>query len=709
MIIPERQTICEAVQSEKDGLTLDRIAALFKLDSAQTEAMRNRLRAMVRDGQLVCGAQDAYLAGRAARRVTGVFITSDRSMTVAFDSPDEADLEMPRRLLAGLVDGDKVAVHVLGGGVGEAGLPVAVDVLERNREVVGTVTAQGYVEPLHEIGPGKIWRAGGGPVTELASGSVVIMRLCKPGSRRDAVSGEIIEVLGDRHSAGMEVDIVLRAYDVPSRWCPEALEQAARCNPVSRRDLDGREDLRGMSFVTIDGEDAKDFDDAILFEKDGDGWCLWVAIADVASYVKPASALDAAALERGNSLYFPGRVVPMLPPLLSEGLCSLRPDEDRLAVVCRINLSRSGEVAGYVFMRAVIRSRARMTYTEVGKFLHNGKSPPERPPEVRDMLREGARAFEQLLAQRQARGALELDTLETRMLFNEQGMIRRIIPFERNDAHRLIEECMICANVCAAKFLTEHGHGLLYRVHTGLKPGAVEDLKFFLRERGLTLHGESNHELAALLAEIVGRDDAYEVQSVILRTLARAVYQPANLGHYGLALGHYAHFTSPIRRYPDLLVHRAIHAVLAAGAVRDAGQSQTESTLKAVGEHCSMTEKRADDATRDVTKYFKCLYVSDRIGETFTGIVVGVTGFGLFIDLDKVYVEGLLHISSLDSDYYFFDSQGHRLVGESSGKVYRLGDQLEVVLARVVPEERKVDFVLPGQDGSKRSRRRGRR
>ena len=713
MYIPERQAIYTALKAR--ALRLDQLTSLFELDHEQAQAMHRRLEAMVRDGQLRPAARDAYQADQEAHRASGTFIASDRSMTVCLDAADGACLELPRRLTQGLVDGDQVAVYLLrhdarGQNDGRS-FPVAVEILGRDREVAGVVTATGRIEPLHEIGSAELHcvaRQAAAPVP----GSVVIMHLTTPAHRSSMVTGEIVAVLGDRESAGMEVDIVLRTYGIPSRFREEALSEAQRHTPVSASDLPQRTDLRTMSFVTIDGEDAKDFDDAVLFEKDPHGgWLLWVAIADVAHYVRPHSALDAAAYARGNSVYFPGRVVPMLPPSLSDELCSLRPDEDRLALVCRMNLSPRGELKGYRFMRAVIRSQARLSYTEVGAFLNGDRDLHGRPRQVEAMLEQGGQVLAQLLRQRERRAALDIDTVETQLLFDRHGVVRDIVPRRRNDAHRLIEECMICANICAARYLAEHDQALPYRVHAGLKSEALEDLVFFLRERGLSLTGESNRDLARLLAEVKGRDDAHAVQSVILRSLSAALYQPDNAGHYGLALERYAHFTSPIRRYPDLLVHRAIHFVLEQDSRepdRYGGKSYHRDELQVMGAHCSMTEKRADEATRDVAKYLKCLYIRDRVGEKFTGVVVGVTNFGLFMELDGVYIEGLLHVTSLDSDYYFFDRQGHRLVGESGGKVYRLGDRFEVILTRVVAEERKIDFALPGDRGRRKHARRRR-
>ena len=713
MNIPERHDICKALQKKKRALSVREMTALFQLNREQVQAFCNRLEAMIRDGQLNHGKKDSYLIGKRTRRVTGTLAVSGSGASVRIDSPEGDDLKIPDRLMRGLVDGDNLAAYVLDRGPENDRFVVSLELLARDREVAGVVNAAGYIEPLHEIGPRRIQPtadkplSGEKPCAAPEEGSAVIVRLRKPALRTESVSGEILETLDEHEGASREADIVLRAYDIPTHWPEEALAEANRCKPVSQRDLAGRRDLRDMSFVTIDGEDAKDFDDAIFFESAGDGWRLWVAIADVANYVKPESKLDEAARERGNSVYFPGRVVPMLPQVLSNGLCSLRPREERLAMVCKIELSRHGKITGYEFMRAVILSQARLTYKQVGRFLEDDKGLDTCPGKVRTMLREGLRATDALLKQRKVRGALDLDILETRMLFNREGRVRQIVPFERNDAHRLIEECMICANVCAARFLEDHDRKLLHRAHAGFKKDAFEKLKFFLHEQGLGLRGESSRDLAALLEESAERDDTRVIQTMILHSLTRALYQPEEPGHYGLALDRYTHFTSPIRRYPDLLVHRAINSVLDPKSVSSRSYGIKE--LRKIGEHCSLTEQRADDATRDVSKYLKCLFIEDRVGETFAATVVGVTDFGLFLELQEVYVEGLLHIGSLGSDYFHFDSRGYRLVGESSGQVYRLGSHVEVVLSRVLPEERKVDFALPGNSANQRRPRRRRR
>ncbi|HVB47268.1 MAG TPA: ribonuclease R, partial [Burkholderiales bacterium] len=468
---------------------------------------------------------------------------------------------------------------------------------------------------------------------------------------------------------------------------------AARALPegVRAEDLAERRDLRDRPFVTIDGETAKDFDDAVYCAREGKGFRLWVAIADVSHYVRHDDALDREAAERGTSVYFPRRVIPMLPEKLSNGLCSLNPEVDRLAMVCEMALAPNGTVARYQFYAAVIRSHARLTYTEVWGMLSEGAAASGRE-QVYPHLATLYEAFQRLAEERRRRGAIDFETVETRMVFDAHGKIERILPEPRNDAHRVIEECMLAANVCAGEFLTARGHPVLYRVHDVPAEDRVAALRDFLAELGLSLPGGAQprpKDYAELLERIRPRPDFALLQTILLRSLKQAVYSPDNAGHFGLAFDAYVHFTSPIRRYPDLLVHRAIKACLA-------GRRYEGVDWDALGQHCSETERRADEASRDVENWLKCYYMQDQVGNVFSGSVTGVTAFGLFVTLDDYFVDGLIHISELGRDYFQFDPARHRLVGERTGKRYRLADRARVKLVRVDLEQRKIDFVPAG-------------
>jgi ribonuclease R len=415
-----------------------------------------------------------------------------------------------------------------------------------------------------------------------------------------------------------------------------------------------------------------------------------VAIADVGHYVQANDALDLEARNRGNSVYFPRRVVPMLPEKLSNGLCSLNPDEDRLAMVCDMSVSPRGEIGRYEFYAAAIRSRARLTYTQVAGALY-GK-PAHANAVVAPLLDRLApldQVFRALLTARERRGAIDFETVETVLEFDACGKIARIVRAPRNDAHRLIEECMLAANVCASDFLQRRGDKALYRIHEGPTPEKLEALREFLKSFGLQLGGgDEPHakDYAKLLAQVKKRPDVQLLQTVLLRSLQQAVYSPENVGHFGLAYESYTHFTSPIRRYPDLVIHRAIKAALA-------GRTYSPGKWDELGKHCSMTERRADDATRDVETWLKCYYMRDRVGEEFEGSISAVTGFGIFVALDEVYVEGLAHISELGSDYFRFDAVHHALRGERTGKTYRLADRVRVRVVRVDLELGRIDFV----------------
>jgi len=454
--------------------------------------------------------------------------------------------------------------------------------------------------------------------------------------------------------------------------------------------------LRALPLVTIDGETARDFDDAVYCEPVSAGFRLVVAIADVSHYVSPGDALDKEALDRGNSVYFPRRVIPMLPEELSNGICSLNPDVERLCMVCDMQISAQGEIESYRFYPAVMRSHARMTYTEVAAMLEDPQcASAQKFSSVLPHVRQLHILFQTLLQSREKRGAIDFETIETQMMFNDQGKIERIVPVVRNDAHRLIEECMLAANVCAASLLRERKHVALYRVHEGPTPEKLEAVREFFREFGLELGGGEKPEAgdyARLLKQVKGRPDAALLQTVMLRSLRQARYCPENTGHFGLGYDAYTHFTSPIRRYPDLLVHRAIKAVL------NNKKYRPRVKWDELGTHCSLTERRADDATRDVEAWLKCFYMRDHLGSCFDGTVSSVTGFGLFVMLDELYIEGLVHVSELGTDYFHFDAAKHQMLGERTGKRYRLADRVRVQVVRVDMESTKIDFVLDAPD-----------
>ncbi|HYY60875.1 MAG TPA: ribonuclease R, partial [Burkholderiales bacterium] len=519
------------------------------------------------------------------------------------------------------------------------------------------------------------------------AGEVVTVDLIEPPAPHAQAVGRVTEVLGHYADPGMEIEIALRKFDLPHAFSKAALALTKSIpDEVREEDTRGRRDLRKLEFVTIDGETAKDFDDAVYCEREAiggkAGFRLWVAIADVSHYVKHGDALDFDARERGTSVYFPRRVIPMLPEKLSNGICSLNPNVERLAVVCEVEISAQGELGRYEFYPAVFRSHARLTYTKVWADISDG-----RPPAHIARLYE---LFQVLYASREKRGAIDFETVETRMLFDAKGKIERIVPEARNDAHRIIEECMLAANVCAGSFIARHKQPVLYRVHDVPAEEKVAALRAFLAELGLQLPGgdiPKPRDYAALLDKIRGRPDFNLLQTVLLRSLKQAMYTPQNVGHFGLAYEAYVHFTSPIRRYPDLLVHRAIKALLA-GKRYEGGLD-----WEALGRHCSETERRADDASRDVESWLKCYYMRDHVGESFAGTITGVVPFGLFITLDDYFVDGLVHISELGRDYFQYDGARHLLYGERTKKRFRLADRMQVKLVRVDVDQRKIDLV----------------
>jgi ribonuclease R len=692
--LPSREYIEQILSRAGVPMQFDALAHALDIRDEEFGFFERRLRAMLRDGQLLRNRRDAWLlpdkAGLIRGRVEG------RPDGFGFLRRDDGggDIFLGPKTMRAALHGDRVIVRIAG--LDRRGRPEGkiVEVLERaNTRIVGRVLDEHGVKvvaPEDKRLAQDILVASGGK--RAGSGQVVVVELVGQPARDARPVGRIVEVLGDYADPGMEIEIALRKHELPFEFSPEARAQTRRLpESVRKKDLAGREDITALPLVTIDGETARDFDDAVYCERRGRGWRLVVAIADVSHYVGAGSALDRDARERGNSVYFPRRVIPMLPEKLSNGLCSLNPRVERLCMAADVNISASGEIEAYRFYPSVMFSHARLTYGQVAAALYEGNG--EAAAALGDLLphlQNLDRLFRALLKARARRGAIDFETVETRMEFDGQGKIACIVPETRNDAHRLIEECMLAANVCASDFLQGHKHPALYRIHEGPTPEKLEKLRGFLAEFGLPLGGGDKptaKDYAALLDKTRKRPDAQLLQTVMLRSLRQAVYSPDNVGHFGLAYDAYTHFTSPIRRYPDLLVHRAIKAVLAGGRY-DPGD------WDAVGMTCSATERRADEATRDVMAWLKCYYMRDRIGETFSGSVSSVVPFGLFVALDDIFIEGLVHISDLGSDYFHFDESRHELAGERTHVRYRLSDRVRVQLVRADLETSKIDFRL---------------
>ncbi|MFM9270701.1 ribonuclease R [Halomonas elongata] len=720
---PSREYLLARLEEYGKPITHEAMSQMLGLeDEDLQEAVRRRLAAMERDGQVLRNRRGAYALIDKLDLVKGkVLGHRDGFGFLLRDDGKKPDLVIPPRQMRRVFHADHVLVRVSGRDRRGRDEATIVEVLARNTQTIVGVYRQntpefGVLIPENSRITQEViipHNANGGA----QDGQVVSAHIVKQPATRVQPVGEVSEVLGERMDPGMEIDIALRSYEIPSEFPPEVLDQiASMSDEVAEDDKQQRIDLRDYPLVTIDDESAKDFDDAVCAWKTKSGsWKLLVAIADVSHYVRPGSPLDQEAIARGNSVYFPGQVVPMLPELLSNGLCSLNPDVDRLALVCEMNISKTGAISRYRFFEAVFRSHARLTYNKVSSILEDegeeGDALREEYRELVPSLKNLHSLYKLLRQAREERGAIDFETTETAIVFNDERKIEKIVPRSRNDAHKIIEECMLAANVATARFLDKHDLPALYRIHERPSPERLDKLRLFLAELGLSLGGGDEptpQDYRDLAEAIKGRDDADIIQTVMLRSMSQAVYSPQNEGHFGLAYPAYAHFTSPIRRYPDLLVHRAIRSVIR-------GPRQTNTVLRTenppveppskwcpytfeqmleLGEHCSMTERRADDATRDVEGWLKCEFMSDKLGEVYDGTIASVTQFGIFVRLDEVYVEGLVHVTSLPSDYYHYEPEKHRLKGERSGMSYRLGDGVSVQVARVDLDDRKIDFEL---------------
>jgi len=693
--VPSREMILETLNAQGVPVSNAQLEKLLGITEGEREGFERRLAAMQRDGQIMRNRRDAICVVTKLDLITGKVQGHPDGFGFLIRDDGGPDMFLGPPEMHKILHGDRVAAREIG--VDRRGRPEAkiVEVLEHvNHRIVGRLrNEQGvfFVVPENRRISQELLVPPGDSLGATA-GQVVVAEIIAQPARHAQPIARIVETLGNYADPGMEIEIALRKHDLPYEFPPAVEKASARFDgKVTAQDIAGREDVRKLPLVTIDGETARDFDDAVYCEPRGKGFRLLVAIADVSHYVEHADALDREALTRGNSVYFPRRVIPMLPEVLSNGLCSLNPHVDRLCMVCDMNIDAHGAVADYRFYPAVMWSHARFTYTVVADILENpqGAAAVEHRalvPQLTDLYR----LYHVLAKSRAKRGAIDFETIETQMIFDALGKIERIVPVKRNDAHRIIEECMLAANVCASDILRDNEHPALYRVHQGPTPERLLGLREFLKGFGLELGGGNTphaKDYAKVLERVKDRPDAQLLQTAMLRSLRQAVYSPENLGHFGLAYEAYTHFTSPIRRYPDLLIHRAIKAVLRKKRYEPGDWAE-------LGMQCSLTERRADEATRDVEAWLKCYYMRDRVGDVFDGTISSAVAFGIFVALDGVYVEGLVHVSDLGSDYFHFDAAKHQLVGERTARRYRLGDRVRVRVVRVDIESSKIDFVL---------------
>lgn len=723
--VPSREAILTALRTAGAPLSPEELAQRMGITREATQVgFDRRLNAMERDGQLLPNRKGVLLLANKLDFVAGRVQGHRDGFGFLLRDDGGQDLFLSPREMLKVLHGDRVLAKPTGEYRGKPEGTIVEVIERRTNKLVGrflherglSIVAPEDQRIKHDIliPPSETNGA--------QHGQVVSVEIIEQPTRHTQPLGRVAEVLGEIDDPGMEIEIAVRKFDVPVEFSERALEQAARLpDSVRKADLKDRVDLRDVPFITIDGEDARDFDDAVYCEpvelgagsRKRPAWRLLVAIADVSHYVRPNDALDNDAIARGTSVYFPRRVIPMLPEALSNGLCSLNPDVDRLVLVCDMVVpatgAKAGTVTAYQFYNAVIHSHARTTYTAIWEALQQPKGPAAQAmaavmPNVQHLY-ELYHVFSQ---GRKNRGAIDFDTVETKIVCNELGRIEQIVAAVRNDAHRLIEECMLAANTCAADFMTRSKHPGLYRIHEGPTLDRLQSLRDFLRTLGLSMGGgeaPSAKDYGDFLDTVRARPDFQLIQTMCLRSMQQAIYSPANVGHFGLAYPGYSHFTSPIRRYPDLLTHRVIKALLDGKRYVPSLDSPVTPVGTTAREHehaiwekqgllLSASERRADEASRDVEAWLKCWFVKERVGEDFSGAVTGVASFGIFVTLDTLHVEGLVHVSELGGEYFQFNDALHELRGERTGMRYRLTDKVQVQVARVDLEARRIEFRL---------------
>lgn len=690
--LPSREWILTIL--DRIGIPVNTSVLANKLGITKEEKafFERRLNAMARDGQVLINRRGAVcVADKLALVKCRVEVHKDDfGFAIPLNPADGNDFVLYARQMLGLMNGDIVTVRPAGVDRKGRREGQVLDIIERaNKDVVGRLKLEHGVALLipedKRLGASIVLQPHS--VGKAKAGQVVVASIESYPDASQAAVARVTEVLGDYADSGMEIEIAVRKHHLPHQFSSACLKQAEKISDhVKPSEYKNRVDLRELPLITIDGETARDFDDAVYAEKIGRNYRLVVAIADVSHYVKPDDAIDVDAQERATSVYFPRRVIPMLPEKLSNGICSLNPNVERLCMVCDMEITYAGNIKSYQFYPAIMRSHARLTYTQAWDWISNDQTDDPLKKHVLNLYQ----LYQILLKKRLQRGAMEFDSIETQMVFNKQGKIERIIPVIRNEAHRLIEECMLAANVCAAEFLHKHKHPALYRNHAGPTSEKLINLREQLGLLGLKLRGgdhPSPKDYASLFQQIKDRPDRQIIEVMMLRSMQQAVYEPNNLGHFGLAYPAYTHFTSPIRRYPDLTIHRAIKAVL--------NHSKYEpKSWNELGVRCSQVERKADNASRDVENWLKTYYMRDKIGEVFSGRVSGMANFGLFITLDDVYIDGMVHISDLGEDYFNYHPELMAIIGERSGLRFKLGDKVTVKVARADLEQSRIDLLL---------------
>ncbi|MFK8012837.1 MAG: ribonuclease R [Marinicellaceae bacterium] len=696
--IPSRQALLAFLTSQDKILSVHKIADKIGVtNEMQLEGLRRRLNAMINDGSLFINRKKGYGVRDKTDLIKGIVQAHADGFGFLVSSELEQDSFILPREMRKVMDGDTVLANIQSGRRKNKEEAYIVEVLERaHKTLVGKFfnkNGQGIVEP-DNTAIDDIIIPSGSEATANDGDFVTVLINEYPNRHRPAI-GEVIAILGQKLNSRLAMELTMAAQKLPHEW-PEDFDRVVSYIPSQVADEDLTEDvkdIRHLPLVTIDGEDARDFDDAVYAEKNDKGWRLIVAIADVSKYVPPNSELDKEAFKRGTSVYFPGKVIPMLPLELSNGICSLNPHVDRMCMVCDMQINASGQIQSYNFYRGVMHSHARITYNQCWSYLDKGTKQDKWQNDVTTSLDTMNALYKAMSVEKAKRGAITFNSTDVHISINAEGQVSSITPYSRNDAHKLIEAFMIAANISAAKFVSKHKVPAAYRVHDTPPLQKISDLKSFLQSLGIKPNFSdpvAPKDFENIIQQIQGREDVNLIESVLLRSQSLAAYEAENGGHFGLALEYYAHFTSPIRRYPDLMIHRAIEYIVK----KNKPKKYIYSPQKAVDMciQCSHNERRAETASRDVDARLKCMFMEQFIGDEMEGIISGVTHFGVFVTLNNIMVDGLIHVTSLPNDYYRHESIQHKLVGERGGSVFQLADKIKIKVASVSIDQRKIDF-----------------